>query len=391
MIRILLISIITGLSLHGMAQSSVQEILLSVEKNNPKLKAQEKYLEVQKLGIQSKNNLADPVFEWEKSFSSEEGKPYEILISQSFDFPTSYHYKNQLKKGKIANLENYRSQIRQEILLETQLACFQLIYRNKQHHELGKRLENAEKLNLFFEKKLQEGDANILEINKIKLLLINIKNQLQMTEAKQANLKEDLKKLNGGIELNFDLEEYPILQLEQDFNLVFQNSLAVDPYLKSLEANEKMASKETSLVKTNSFPKISIGYRYLDSDIMKEANGMKLGISIPLWENKNKLKQAKLLEQFRKDEFSIGRFEKENEFQKLLQTYFSLKTSLSDYRVLFTDKKYDNLLRRALDFGEISGIEYIMESVYYYESYDTLLEMEQEYYKTLALLLKYKL
>jgi cobalt-zinc-cadmium efflux system outer membrane protein len=391
MLKTLLVIIITGLSLQGMAQSSVQEVLQEIEKNNPKLKAHQQYLEAQKLGFRSQNNLANPELEWEKSFSSQEGKPYEILVSQSFDFPTSYIYKNQIRDEKIANLQNSSAGVRQEVLLNSELLCFELIYRSKQNIELSTRLDNAEKLSVFFEKRLKEGDANILEVNKIRMLSLNTKNQLQLVRNKIANLKEDLRKQNGGFELNFNPLAYPAISIEEDTQLLLENAVNADPYLKQLSSNEKMASKETSLVKTNSLPKISIGYRYLGSDIMKEANGMKLGISIPLWENKNKVKQAKLMEHFRKEELSFEKMEKENEYKKLFQTFFSLKSSLADYRNVFSEKKYGTLLRKALDYGEISGIEYLMENIYYYESFDTYLEIEYEYNITKAKIVRYLL
>ena len=391
MLKKLLIIVITGLSFQAMAQSSVQRILQEVEKNNPKLQAHQQYLEAQKLGIRSQNNLANPELEWEKSFSSQEGKPYEILVSQSFDFPTSYIYKNQLRDKKITNLKNIQAKVRQDILLETELICFELIYRNKQNIELSTRLDNAEKLTRFFEKRLQEGDANILEVNKIRMLALNTKNQLQLVRNKISNLKKDLQKQNGGLELNLNDLEYPVVSMDEDTKLLLANAVTTDPYLNQLRANEQMASKETSLVKTNSLPKISIGYRYLGSDLMKEANGMKLGISIPLWENKNKVKQAKLMELFRKEELSFEKMEKENEYEKLFQTFFSLKSSLSDYQNVFAEKKYDSFLRKALNFGEISGIEYLMESIYYYESFDTYLEIEHEYNINKAKILRYLL
>lgn len=391
MLKIVLIIIIAGLSLQGMAQSSVQEVLQEIEKNNPKLKAHQQYLEAQKLGFRAQNNLTNPELEWEKSFSSQEGKPYEILVSQSFDFPTSYIYKNQIRDEKTANLQNSSARVRQEVLLNSKLLCFELIYRSKQNIELSTRLDNAEKLSTFFEKRLKEGDANILEVNKIRMLSLNTKNQLHLVRNKIANLKEDLQKQNGGFELNLNALAYPAISIEKDTQLLLENAVTADPYLKQLSSNEKMASKETSLVKTNSLPKISIGYRYLGSDIMKEANGMKLGISIPLWENKNKVKQAKLMEHFRKEELSFEKMEKENEYKKLFQTFFSLKSSLADYRNIFSEKKYGSLLRKALNFGEISGIEYLMESIYYYESFDTYLEIEYEYNITKAKIVRYLL
>lgn len=326
-----------------------------------------------------------------KSFSSDEGKPYEILVSQSFDFPTSYLYKNQLKKAQIANTENYKAKSRQEILLEAKLLCIKLIYYNKQKAELSNRLNNAERLNDLFQKRLEEGDATILEANKIKMLRLNTANQLKMIESKVSNLTDDLIKLNGGKQIDLNLHEYPLMSIDQDMKELLTQSLNADPQLKLLSTKEEISSKETSLVKTNSLPKFSIGYRYLNSDIMKQANGIKLGLSIPLWENKNKVKRARLLEQFSREEYIIGKMELENKFLKLFRNFLNLKKSMKEYEGVFTEKHYDTLLQKALTLGEISSIEYFTENIYYYESVDTYLEIEHEYYKTMSELLKFRL
>ncbi|WP_321282468.1 TolC family protein [Marinifilum fragile] len=389
--KIVFVIMISILSLSAKAQNTVQDVLSAIEKNNPVLKANEQFFEAQNLGFKAQTNLDNPELEWEKSFSSDEGKPYEILVSQSFDFPTSYLYKNQLKKAQIANTENYKAKSRQEILLEAKLLCIKLIYYNKQKAELSNRLNNAERLNDLFQKRLEEGDATILEANKIKMLRLNTANQLKMIESKVSNLTDDLIKLNGGKQIDLNLHEYPLMSIDQDMKELLTQSLNADPQLKLLSTKEEISSKETSLVKTNSLPKFSIGYRYLNSDIMKQANGIKLGLSIPLWENKNKVKRARLLEQFSREEYIIGKMELENKFLKLFRNFLNLEKSMKEYEGVFTEKHYDTLLQKALTLGEISSIEYFTENIYYYESVDTYLEIEHEYYKTMSELLKFRL
>ncbi|GAB7087195.1 TolC family protein [Marinifilum fragile] len=389
--KIVFVIMISILSLSAKAQNTVQDVLSAIEKNNPVLKANEQFFEAQNLGFKAQTNLDNPELEWEKSFSSDEGKPYEILVSQSFDFPTSYLYKNQLKKAQIANTENYKAKSRQEILLEAKLLCINLIYYNKQKAELNNRLSNAEKLNDLFQKRLEEGDATILEANKIKMLRLNTANQLKMIESKVSNLTDDLIKLNGGKQIDLNLHEYPLMSIDQGMKELLTQSLNADPQLKLLSTKEEISAKETSLVKTNSLPKFSIGYRYLNSDILKQANGIKLGLSIPLWENKNKVKRARLLEQFSREEYLIGKMELENKFLKLFRNFLNLEKSMKEYEGVFTEKHYDTLLQKALTLGEISSIEYFTENIYYYESVDTYLEIEHEYYKTMSELLKFRL
>ncbi|PXX98918.1 hypothetical protein DF185_16210 [Marinifilum breve] len=389
--RVIFVIMISILGLSTKAQNTVQDVLSAIEKNNPVLKANKQFFEAQNLGFKSQTNLANPELEWEKSFSSEEGKPYEILLSQSFDFPTSYLYKNQIKKAQIANTENYKAKSRQDILLEAKLLCINLIYYNKQKAELESRLISSESLDDLFQKRLAEGDATILEANKIKMLRLNTANQLKMINTKVSNLSDDLTKLNGGKQIEFKLLEYPLMSINQEMKDLLTQSLSADPQLKLLSTKEEISAKETSLVKTNSLPKFSIGYRYLNSDVMQQANGIKLGLSIPLWENKNKVKRARLLEQFSREEYLIGKMELENKFLKLFRNFLNLEESLKEYEAIFNEKDYDTLLQKALTHGEISSIEYLTENIYYYESVDTYLEIEHEYYKTMSELLKFRL
>ena len=380
-----------GLSLSVQAQSNLQEVLQSVAINNLSLKAQNQYIETQRIGYKTELNLANPEFEYENSFSDTEGKPYEILISQSFDFPTVYWHKNKIKKAKIANLDNLLHESRQEILLGAQKICLSLIYQNKLKLELVKRYENAQKLVSFFQKKLAQGDANILEMNKVKIVLLNTKNQMQLCNTRIANLNEELKLINGGKPIEYKTDTYPEFALEENYSKLEMQVLNGTPGLNTMKANKDIASKEIALAKNQSLPKFSLGYRYINSDISKAANGFKFGISIPLWENRNKVKYAKLKEMSQESQFLAQEKIILSDLRKHYQNYQGLKASLAEYRVILEGSNMNVLLQKALDYGQISSIEYFMESIYFYDSYDTYLEIEKEYNLALANLLKYQI
>jgi len=380
-----------GLSLTGQAQSNMQEVLQSVANNNLNLKAQNQYIETQRIGYKTELNLANPEFEYENNFSDTEGKPYEILISQSFDFPTVYMHKNKIKKAKTANLNNLLLQSRQEILLGAKKICLSLIYQNKLKLELVNRYENAQKLVNFFQKKLKQGDANILEMNKVKVVLLNIKNQLQLCNSRIANLNEELKQLNGGNHIELETSEYPDFALEEDYSKLEMDYLNGIPQLNNMKAHKEIASKEIALAKNQALPKLTLGYRYINSDLTKAANGLKFGISIPLWENRNKVKYAKLNQLSQESNFLAQEKIILSDFQKNYQNYQGLKASLAEYREILEGSNMNDLLQKALDYGQISSIEYFMETIYFYESYDTFLEVEKEYHLAVANLMKYQL
>ena len=66
-----------------------------------------------------------------------------------------------------------------------------------------------------------------------------------------------------------------------------------------------------------------------------------------------------------------------------------LQKNANDYRLNL--QVYDNteLIKKALDKGEISLIDYILEFSIYYESLNTILELERDLNKTLAELKQY--
>jgi len=380
-----------GLSLNVQAQSNLKHVLQAVENNNLSLKAQKQFIESQRIAYKTELNLANPEIEYEKNFSDMDGKPYEILISQSFDFPTVYLHKNKIKKAKTANLNNLFQQSRQDIILSAKKTCLNLIYQHKLMDQLRVRYENAQKLVSFFEKKLEQGDANILEMNKVKIVLLNIKNQVQLCSTQIENLKEELKQLNGGKSIEFNAVLYPDFSMERNFSKLEMDVLSNTPSLKKMKANVDIASKQTLLAKNQILPRINLGYRYLNSDINKSFNGIKVGISIPLWESRNKVKFAKLNQLSQESQLLSQEKLILSDIQKNYQNYKGLKASLDEYRLILDGNNMNELLKKALDFGQISSIEYFMESIYFYDSYDTYLQVEKEYHLAVADLLKYKL
>jgi outer membrane protein TolC len=369
----------------------MEDILQSVLQNNTELKAYSSQIDSKRLGFKTGLTPANPEVEYENSFSSAEGKPYEITISQAFDFPTSYIYRHQISKDRIKSLEYFRTQKRQEILLETQLTCLEMIFLRKKNHELVKRAENAQKLFSLYKKRLEEGDATILDFNKVKMAVVNTSHRLKINSTKLVNLEKALIKLNGNQAISFKEKDYNAVDLPNSFSELSQQLLPMDPVNLVLQNEQRIAQKEISLSKAEALPKWSIGYRFLNSDLGKSSNGLKLGLSIPLWENRNKVRQSKQNLHYLEQNLSVHQLTIQSELEQLYLNCQSLKQSLQDYKKSFAGINTTALLTKAVKMGEISSIEYFMELSYYYDSYDAYLEVEQEYHKTVARLKRFSL
>lgn len=104
--RILIFSFITFFLYAGMRAQSVgiDEVLHRIEANNKELQANAQLITSQKLENKSENNLPDPTLSYAHLWGSEDKSETigELVVSQSFDFPTLYATRgkvNRLKTG----------------------------------------------------------------------------------------------------------------------------------------------------------------------------------------------------------------------------------------------------------------------------------------------------
>lgn len=77
--------------------------------------------------------------------------------------------------------------------------------------------------------------------------------------------------------------------------------------------------------------------------------------------------------------------------RRLYERQQTLQNTLEEYGDLLEGLNNTPLLEKALRLGEISSIEFFMEITYFYEAEDKYLDLENEYQRTVAELLKYQL
>jgi hypothetical protein len=75
----------------------------------------------------------------------------------------------------------------------------------------------------------------------------------------------------------------------------------------------------------------------------------------------------------------------------MYEKYETLRDATNGYLTILEATNNDYFLNRALTAGEISSLDYFLEVNYYYSSYDKFLELEKEYNKVVAKLMKHRL
>lgn len=372
------------------SQDSIDSVLIQVEKNNTTLLSARKNSEAEKIGNKMGIFLQNPEAEFNYLWGNPSaiGNRTDFSIKQSFDFPTAYGYKNQISnlKNEQADLE-YLKQLK-TILLETRLVCYDLIYINALKSELAKRHAHAQGIEKSYKLKFEAGETNILEYNKAGLNRLTIGRELEAAEIGRKVLLSELTRLNGGQPIEFTDSVYPMATIPADFEEWFLAAGETNPMLAWLKKEIEVNRKEIELNKALGLPQFEAGYMS-EAVVGQQFQGIMVGVSIPLWENKNKVKFAKANTIALESLIVDNKLQFYNHLKVLHTKAVGLQQNTTVYRAGLNSYNNSELLKKALDKGEISLIDYFVEFSFYYESVNRLLELERDLNKTFAELSQY--
>ncbi len=388
-IIIVLIAIIPSYS-SLFSQSKTDDVLLEIEKNNTTLSALRSRAEADKIGNKTGIYLQNPELEFNYLWGNPSaiGNRTDFSLKQSFDFPTVYGYKNQISKLKNEQVELEYQKQRKSLLLESRLICYELVYTNALKSELSKRLFHAQSIANNYKAKFDVGETNILEYNKARLNLLNLSKEMESLNIERDALLGELTLLNGGNIIDFSESEFQVTAIPADFEQWYAQAEQSNPLLNWLKKEIEISQKQVSLNKALSLPKLQAGYMS-EKLIGQDFKGITIGVTIPIWENKNTVKYSKANAIAFENIATDNKVKLYNHLKVLHTKAFGLQNNRIDYESELQSFDNSELLKKALDKGEIALMDYILELSIYYESVTKLLELEWEMNKTVAELNQY--
>lgn len=372
---------------QGVTDSLVSQIL----KNNKTLEAYRQKADAEKIGNKTGIYLSNPEVEFNYLWGSPSviGNRTDVSVRQSFDFPTAYRYRNQISDLRNEQAElNYQKQ-HKEILLQARLICVELTSNFARQKELSARLGNASKIADVYQAKFKNGEANVLEFNKAQLVLLNLTKEKETLDIEGKELASQLVLLNGGNAIDFTDSEFQPLSIPADFEQWYANAEGANPVLQWLKQEIEVLQKQEKLNQAQSLPKFQAGYMS-EKVVGQQFQGVTVGVSIPLWENKNTVRyvqaQAAAAQSLQTDQ----KLQFYNNLKALYLRAVGLQKNLIDYRQKLQECNNSNLVLKALDKGEISLLEYLFELTVYYESVDQLIETERNLHRAWVELNQYR-
>lgn len=374
------------------AQKNVDSIVQQVERNNMSLQSNKKYWEAKRNEFKTGLTPYDPQVEYDYLFGSPAGagNQKDFSVTQRLDFPTAYRLKKQLSGQQIAQTNLQQQVFRQDVLLEAKLQSLHVIYLNKKSAELNRRLFNTQSLVADYEKKLEKGDVIILDVNKARLQLLNIQHEVKLNENERQVILTKISGLNGGMPIIINDTVYPEAAFIPEFEILDSTIEANDPLIKVYDQEMKILQQQISLQKAMNLPKIETGY-HSQGILGQSYKGFHAGITIPLWENKNKLNAAKSNLEYTVSITQTHRLEHRLENMQYFEQLDVRLKMIQEYKELLSTLNNTTLLNKALALGQITIIQYFYDESFYFTAYDKYLQAEWEYQQAVARLYKFQL
>jgi outer membrane protein, heavy metal efflux system len=377
-IKIVIMALLLSASIAAWAQTE-DEILAEIENNNTTLKALRQEIEARRLGNRTGIFLPDPEAQFNYLWGDPSllGNRINIAVTQSFDFPSAYGHRRKISRARNDQLEVEYERNLKAILYRARLILTDIVYYNSLQLEYMRRIDHAEELAASFEARLEQGEAGLPDYNKAQLNLLNAEKEMELSGIEREMLLSELAALNGGKYVDVTKSVYRARPIPGDFTSWYSEAEKENPDLEWLAMETEISRRQESLSTALGLPRMHAGY--MSETIGAEGfRGIAAGLTIPLWENRNRVSQAQA------NTLAMQEFETDNKlrFYYQLQAHFekavALQKSVEDYRQSLVRLDNTEMLKMALDLGEISLAEYILELTIYYGSVDRLLEAERE-------------
>ena len=367
------------------AQNEVERVLQSVEQHNTTLVALRHETEAAKVGNHTNLNLPNPEVEFGYLWGSPSsiGHRKDVSAVQSFDFATVSGAKRRLARQQDALADWQYKESRMQLLLEAHHLCLDAIYYNAMRKELMQRKQYAEEITSAQQKRLEQGDINRIEYNQVKLDLAAVSAELMRCNTERAAVMAELQRLNGGEPLLIEATDYPAVAIANDFEAWYAEAEQKSPALAYVKQQIDVANRELAVRRADGLPTVSLGFmgEYVSGE---NYQGVKVGMSIPLWANKNRVRQAKAEVEAVKARQTDARQQFYSRLHNLFVQQRGLRQVVQSYQEALRATDNTSLLKKALDAGSISTMDYLLGARMYYDAVNQKMDACRAWQKTVA-------
>lgn len=367
-----LVFVLIAIPSAGMAQD-FSHILNSIEANSARLESARIKDKAEKLDSKDLYTLENPELGFDYLFGAEGiGHRIGFEVSQGFDFPTVISQKRKMAKEmqRVSELK-YLSE-RQQLLLSARKLCIQVVYCNAIMDHLNEDLEETTAMSEAYEKLFQKGEATVIDRNKAHQAFLFFKTEYDEFLTTKENLLNELKALNGGNAVEINDTAFIFSPMSNDFDAWLSQNIGLHPEIMLAEGELKAEKQSLKVAKGSRIPGLKIGYT---GEFTREEKyqGPTIGLSLPLWGSGRKVKVAKLHVEAAEKSLEDTRLNLTTQLRGIYREALHLQDTYLRYKKHLTECDNSELLKKSLDSGQITLLEYLQERQFVHEMHEKIL------------------
>jgi outer membrane protein TolC len=367
------------------AGQDLDSLLRSVEQKNLRIAATQKFTEAEQAGLKTDIYPDNPqvTYKYLWGDNGAAGNLQELEVTQPFRAPGYYTSKADIKKQQFLQTSLLASLEKQEVLHNVRSVYFNIVRLEQKKLLLDNLKTETGKLTEIMKAGFESGEFSRQSYDKARILNITVQNDFQKAVADISVFKKQLWQFNGGTNLDELVFQYPVNWLLPQYDSLISRITAQNYGLLLAAAGTGEAEARIKFEKKNTLPVFEAGYKS-ESVADQHLRGVHGGITVPLWQNSNRVKQARLQSEvsqavFRQTEAGVA-----TETSTLYNNARSLQNNLQQIKEVLGSEEIISGSIELLRAGQISFQEYLAEVQFLLDTKLSVIEMECDYFKTLS-------
>ena len=364
-----------------MAQEQFADIVRGIAADAPSFTAERARMQAEVESIKGENVLENPEVEFERLWSSGMAdNKWSGSLSQSFDWPGAYGSRRRAATALATAGKFGLDQTFRQLQVKAAESILQIIAANRKVKILSEMHESMQRLREEYDRAWQMGETTILDVNKMKIEEIRSATELEQAIAEVNALKADLLAMApspDGIAMDKVMTlDFPYMELlpEDAYTEAVETSPEVRYYAAMVEAEEA----NLAVAKMQRLPGFSLGYVHAFEE-GTHFNGLSVGVSLPIYSRKHAVASAAQLGMAARFDLVARRVELETRIAADYASASALKRQIDRFFPLVEGVNNLILLRKALDGGELSLLDYLQETNYFLRARLDCLDLLRDY------------
>ena len=373
--------------------SDFDDVLSTIVSNNLSLKNAVAVDEASIAEMKAENTLEAPEFSYENLFGAKGiGDKRNFSLSQSFDWPGVYAARSQAVKKSESAMQYLRESGVLDLRRDVRVALIDMINIRQQIATTSKICDGLAAMSEYYKKASEEGNETRLDYNKAVVEHINAVRELKTLKADSSVIAATLRDLNGGKEVKELIARVGLNYPHADLSSLIPERERIRMKDPSVAASRASIEAQKALIKVEKrslLPGFSVAYLH-EWEMGDNFNGFSVSVTLPFLTGRSKVKAAsmRLASQNLDEEMAVIKIY--SEMQADYETAVELRELLREYRGVMSDDSTFELLRKALDVGQINFLTYMQELNYFLAARRDFLEAHYRYHLAVARLQRYE-